>query len=188
MAARHRSTPRFNDGCRWSVVLSLGASFRLATALSDAAHTVSQPVHSRGCNRLTGPSGDGQQQSRRGHVSCCRRSSNTTSTSMLLLSGDMVGRAWNTQDGYARDLREFLNFLWHNRNRTSWHDATTTDHLAYLAWRRTDPADRASTTELGSGSHCGQSVLYLAGEGAQRAGHSDPAAGATTDGARCRAA
>ena len=22
----------------------------------------------------------------------------------------------NTQDGYARDLKAFLNFLWHNRN------------------------------------------------------------------------
>ena len=52
----------------------------------------------------------------------------------------MLCRAWNTQDGYARDLKAFLNFLWHNRNRASWRDATTADHLAYLGWRRKDPA------------------------------------------------
>lgn len=57
----------------------------------------------------------------------------------FFLSGDMLGRAWNTQDGYARDLRAFLNFLWRNRNRTSWRDITAADHLAYLAWRRADP-------------------------------------------------
>ena len=58
----------------------------------------------------------------------------------FFLSGDMLCRAWNTQDGYARDLKAFLNFLWHNRNRASWRDATTADHLAYLGWRRKDPA------------------------------------------------
>jgi len=26
-------------------------------------------------------------------------------------SGDMLCLAWNTQDGYARDLKAFLNFL-----------------------------------------------------------------------------
>jgi hypothetical protein len=50
----------------------------------------------------------------------------------FFLSGDMLCRAWNTQDGYARDLKAFLNFLWHNRNRACWRDATTADHLAYL--------------------------------------------------------
>jgi Phage integrase, N-terminal SAM-like domain len=58
----------------------------------------------------------------------------------FFLSGDMLCRARNTQDGYARDLKAFLNFLWHNRNRASWRDATTADHLAYLVWRRKDPA------------------------------------------------
>jgi hypothetical protein len=58
----------------------------------------------------------------------------------FFLSGDMLCRAWNTQDGYARDLKAFLNFLWHNRNRVSWRDTTTADHLAYLVWRRKDPA------------------------------------------------
>lgn len=57
----------------------------------------------------------------------------------FFLSGEMLGHAWNTQDGYARDLRAFLNFLWRNRNRTSWRDATAADHVAYLVWRRTDP-------------------------------------------------
>jgi Phage integrase, N-terminal SAM-like domain len=58
----------------------------------------------------------------------------------LFLSGDMLCQAWNTQDGYARDLKAFLNFLWHNRNRGSRRDATTADHMAYLTWRRRDPA------------------------------------------------
>lgn len=58
----------------------------------------------------------------------------------FFLSGDMLCQAWNTQDGYARDLKAFLNFLWHNRSRTSWRDATSADHLAYLVWRRKDPA------------------------------------------------
>ena len=58
----------------------------------------------------------------------------------FFLSQDMLGSAWNTQDGYARDVKSFLNFLWHNRTRTGWRDATTADHLAYLVWRRQDPA------------------------------------------------
>jgi site-specific recombinase XerD len=58
----------------------------------------------------------------------------------FFLSGDMLCQAWNTQDGYARNLKAFLNFLWHNRNRASWRDATTADHMAYLTWRRRDPA------------------------------------------------
>jgi len=58
----------------------------------------------------------------------------------FFLSADMLCRAWNTRDGYARDLKAFLNFLWHNRNRTYWRDATSADHLAYLVWRHKDPA------------------------------------------------
>ncbi len=58
----------------------------------------------------------------------------------FFLSADMLSAAWNTQDGYARDVKAFLNFLWHNRNRTSWRDAVTADHLAYLVWRRKDSA------------------------------------------------
>ena len=58
----------------------------------------------------------------------------------FFLSGDMLCRTWNTQDGYARDLKAFLNLLWHNRNRASWRDATTADHFAYLVWSRKDPA------------------------------------------------
>lgn len=33
-----------------------------------------------------------------------------------------------------------MNFLWHNRNRTCRRDAAAADHLAYLTWRRKDPA------------------------------------------------
>jgi hypothetical protein len=29
----------------------------------------------------------------------------------FFLSGNMLGHAWNIQDGYARDLKAFLNFL-----------------------------------------------------------------------------
>jgi Phage integrase, N-terminal SAM-like domain len=58
----------------------------------------------------------------------------------FFLSGDVLSRAWNTQDGYARDVEAFLNFLWHNRNHASWRDATSADHFAYLTWRRKDPA------------------------------------------------
>lgn len=57
----------------------------------------------------------------------------------FFLSGEMLGRARNTQDGYARDVRAFLNFLWCNRKQTSWRDVTAADHVAYLVWRRTDP-------------------------------------------------
>ncbi|MGO4650014.1 tyrosine-type recombinase/integrase [Nocardia sp. 2YAB30] len=58
----------------------------------------------------------------------------------FFLSADMIGLAWNTQDGYARDVKAFLNFLWHNRNGCDWRDATGADHVAYLVWRRRDPA------------------------------------------------
>lgn len=50
----------------------------------------------------------------------------------------MLGTAWNTQAGYARDLRAFLDFLWTARGGTLWRDATEADHAAYLVWRRFD--------------------------------------------------
>jgi hypothetical protein len=53
-------------------------------------------------------------------------------------SAAMVGDAWNTQAGYARDLMAFLNFLWGSRGGKSWRDATEADHVAYLTWRRKD--------------------------------------------------
>jgi site-specific recombinase XerD len=43
-----------------------------------------------------------------------------------------------TQEGYARDLAAFLNFLWLARGQRSWRDAGEADHLAYLQWRRRD--------------------------------------------------
>lgn len=52
----------------------------------------------------------------------------------------MVASAKTTQSGYARDLAAFLTFLWSARERRSWRDATEADHLAYLHWRRRDPA------------------------------------------------
>lgn len=53
-------------------------------------------------------------------------------------SVEMVGDAWNTQVGYARDVMAFLDFLWTSRDERSWRDATEADHTAYLAWRRKD--------------------------------------------------
>ncbi|MFD3458261.1 tyrosine-type recombinase/integrase [Nocardia fluminea] len=55
-------------------------------------------------------------------------------------SAEMVAEAWNTQAGYARDLAAFLTFLWTGRDRRTWRDADEADHLAYLFWRRRDPA------------------------------------------------
>ena len=52
----------------------------------------------------------------------------------------MVGSAKMTQAGYARDLAAFLSFLWSACGTRLWHDACEDDHLAYLAWRRRDPA------------------------------------------------
>lgn len=54
-------------------------------------------------------------------------------------SPGMMGAAWNTQAGYARDVSAFLTFLWASREK-SWRDATERDHLAYGYWRRRDPA------------------------------------------------
>lgn len=50
----------------------------------------------------------------------------------------MVTMAATTQVGYARDLAGFLTFMNCARGR-SWRDATESDHLAYLHWRRSDP-------------------------------------------------
>ncbi|MET8848484.1 site-specific integrase [Amycolatopsis sp. NPDC004625] len=55
-------------------------------------------------------------------------------------STEMTQRAPLTKQGYARDLAAFLSFLWAARDRRSWRDATEADHLAYLSWRRQDPA------------------------------------------------
>jgi integrase len=53
-------------------------------------------------------------------------------------SAQMLGSAWNTQAGYARDLARFLTFLWVARDRRSWRSATADDHVAFLVWRRRD--------------------------------------------------
>ncbi|MEU7823028.1 site-specific integrase [Catellatospora sp. NPDC049133] len=45
-----------------------------------------------------------------------------------------------TRAGYACDLARFLTFLWVARGGRSWRDATEDDHVAYLVWRRRDPA------------------------------------------------
>ncbi|MEU5847955.1 site-specific integrase [Saccharopolyspora shandongensis] len=54
-------------------------------------------------------------------------------------SAEMVGCAWNTQAGYARDVAAFLNFLWFSRRSKPWRDTTEHDHVAYSTWRRLDP-------------------------------------------------
>jgi site-specific recombinase XerD len=57
---------------------------------------------------------------------------------LFFRSGEMLGSAWNTQAGYARDLARFLTFLWVARDRRSWRAATADDHVAFLVWRRRD--------------------------------------------------
>lgn len=52
----------------------------------------------------------------------------------------MAGAATATQVGYARDIAAFLSFLWSARDVRSWRSVREDDHLAYLAWRRRDPA------------------------------------------------
>jgi hypothetical protein len=52
----------------------------------------------------------------------------------------MVTSARRMQEGYARDLAAFLNFLWLARGQRSWRDAGEADRLAYLHWRRRDCA------------------------------------------------
>src|SRR5215472_9016359 len=58
----------------------------------------------------------------------------------FFLDVPMAGRSPRTQEGYARDLAAFLNFLWLARGGRSWRDASAADHLAYLQWRRRDAA------------------------------------------------
>jgi site-specific recombinase XerD len=45
----------------------------------------------------------------------------------------------NTQKAIAYDLANWLSFLWANRRRTDWRDATSDDRAAYQRWRRRDP-------------------------------------------------
>jgi site-specific recombinase XerD len=45
----------------------------------------------------------------------------------------------NTQKAIAYDLANWLSFLWANRRRTNWREATTDDRAAYQRWRRRDP-------------------------------------------------
>jgi integrase len=45
----------------------------------------------------------------------------------------------NTQRAIAYDLANWLSFLWCNRRRTDWRDATSDDRAAYQRWRRRDP-------------------------------------------------
>ncbi len=54
-------------------------------------------------------------------------------------SAVMLGSPHNTQAGYARDLAQFLTFLWLARGRRRWRDTVEDDHLAYWHWRRRDP-------------------------------------------------
>jgi site-specific recombinase XerD len=51
----------------------------------------------------------------------------------------MSAAPWNTQAAHARDLKNFLDFLWGNRGGKSWRDATAGDRAAYERWRRKDP-------------------------------------------------
>ncbi|MCR2818919.1 tyrosine-type recombinase/integrase [Microbacterium sp. zg.Y1090] len=51
-------------------------------------------------------------------------------------STEMLPAALSTRQGYARDLRSFLDFLERGRGRRPWTEATVDDHAAYMAWRR----------------------------------------------------
>jgi hypothetical protein len=51
----------------------------------------------------------------------------------------LVGSSRNTQLAAARDVRRFLDFLWHSRGGRGWRDAAEADHDAYWYWRRKDP-------------------------------------------------
>ncbi len=51
----------------------------------------------------------------------------------------MSAAPWNTQAAYARDLKNFLDFLWLNRSGKSWREAVPEDRAAYERWRRKDP-------------------------------------------------
>ncbi|MFF7988051.1 hypothetical protein ACFZDK_55220 [Streptomyces sp. NPDC007901] len=65
----------------------------------------------------------------------------------------LIGGPVNTQLAFARDMKGFLNFLWHHRpgvvehtgsglmsRPRSWKDATVGDRQVYEAWRNRDPA------------------------------------------------
>jgi hypothetical protein len=69
----------------------------------------------------------------------------------FFLSGDMLCLAWNTQDGYARDLKAFLNFLWHNRNRTGWRVRPLPTTWPTWSGVVRIPLGHASTTRPGIG-------------------------------------
>lgn len=45
----------------------------------------------------------------------------------------------NTQEAAAYDLKKFLAFLWDNRGRRSWREATEEDRAAFKQWRVADP-------------------------------------------------
>src|SRR6266568_4916132 len=51
----------------------------------------------------------------------------------------MSAAPWNTQAAHARDLKNFLDFLWANRSGKSWREAAPEDRAAYERWRRKDP-------------------------------------------------
>lgn len=55
------------------------------------------------------------------------------------LYGRIAAGPENTQRAIAYDLVNWLSFLWFNRRRTSWWDATGEDRAAYKTWRRNDP-------------------------------------------------
>jgi hypothetical protein len=51
----------------------------------------------------------------------------------------MSAAPWNTKAAHARDLKNFLDFLWANRSGRSWREAAPEDRAAYERWRRKDP-------------------------------------------------
>lgn len=52
----------------------------------------------------------------------------------------MAGAAQNTRLAAAGDVCRFLRFLDESRGGRSWRDASEEDHVAFLFWRRFDPA------------------------------------------------
>ena len=72
----------------------------------------------------------------------------------------MVGAAPKTREAHARDVAAFLSFLGSARSGRGWRDADESDHLAYLHWRRRDPAGPrvAGSTWASRGRH-GELVL-----------------------------
>lgn len=58
-------------------------------------------------------------------------------------AGPLSLKARDTQAAVARDVKNFLNFLWFARGETGekgWRDANPDDRVAYEKWRRKDPA------------------------------------------------